>query len=209
MLSGIIGKKIGMSQIFNHDGQVVPVTVIDVSNLYITQVKKTDKDGYCSVQVGLLKKKFRNQSFNKFWLKKKKNYFSSIREIKTKEADLSTFELGKAITLNDIDFKENGKVKIAGKTKGHGFQGVVKRWHFSGGFASHGSMFHRRPGAIGHMRTQGEVIKGKRLPGHKGFKTLTIQGLKIARIDADKGYLFVRGAVPGKKNSLLKVSKQK
>ena len=99
-------------------------------------------------------------------------------------------------------------MSVSGKTIGFGFQGVVKRWHFSGGPKSHGSKFHRRPGAISHMRTQGEVIKGKRLPGHKGNKNFTVRGLILVKIDSERGYLLVKGAVPGKSNSLVLVRRQ-
>ena len=208
MLNSILGRKVGMTQLFTNDGKVVPVTVIDVANWFVTQAKSVENDGYAAVQLGLLKKKYRNHSFDNSWLKKKSIYFAFLREVKVDNAVLQEFKIGQEIKLNNVDFNDKSIVRVTGRTKGKGFKGVVGRWHFSGGFATHGSMFHRRPGAIGSMRTQGEVIKGKKLPGHTGDRQITVKGLRVVCLDLQGGYLFVKGAVPGKKDSLITVSKQ-
>jgi large subunit ribosomal protein L3 len=208
MINSIIGKKIGMTQIFENNGQVVPVTVIDTSNLVVTQIKTKEKDGYFALQLGLLRKRFREKPFDLNWIKHKKDYFLSFNEVAVKEDVANKVKIGQKLGLNDADLKENSIVKVTGRSRGLGFQGVVKRWNFGGGGAAHGSKFHRAPGAIGSMRTQGEVIKGKRLPGHHGFRNVTIKGLKVVRLDKDNGCLFVKGAVPGKKESVVVVSMQ-
>ncbi len=116
--------------------------------------------------------------------------------------------MGQVVAIDKVALLEGQKVAVTGKSKGLGFQGVVKRWGFGGGPKSHGSKFHRRPGAISHMRTQGEVIKGKRFPGHMGCRQFTIRGLEIVKIEKEKGFLLVKGSVPGKKDSLVLIRKQ-
>lgn len=208
MINSIVGKKIGMTQIFENNGQVVPVTVIDTSDLVVTQIKTKEKDGYFALQLGLLRKKYREKPFDSNWLKHKKDYFLSFNEIDINQGVVNNVKVGQKFNLDNVALKENSVVKVTGKSRGLGFQGVVKRWNFAGGGAAHGSKFHRAPGAIGSMRTQGEVIKGKRLPGHHGFRNVTVKGLKIVRLDKNNGCLFVKGAVPGKKESVVIVSMQ-
>lgn len=208
MLNSIVGKKVGMTQLFGKDGQVIPVTVIDASNWIVTQIKTKEKEGYSALQLGLLRKKYRKKAFDINWLKNKKNYFLHVKEVVITDAASDKLKIGQEIKLEDFDLKEDNTVKVMGRSRGLGFQGVVKRWGFAGGGASHGSKFHRAPGAIGSMRTQGEVIKGKRLPGHQGNASVTVEGLKLVRIDKSNGCLFLKGAVPGKKDSLVIVSKQ-
>ena len=207
MLQRVIGKKIGMTQIFDKDGMVVPVTVIDVAHWVVTQIKTTEKDGYASLQLGLVKLKFRDESFSPEWLKSKNNYFSNVNEIRLAEVPVN-FTVGQAITFDELAMQEGEYVDVTGKSKGLGFQGVVKRWGFAGGPKTHGSKFHRRPGASGNMRSGGEVLKGKKFPGHMGTEQVTVQGLKIVRLDKDAQCLFVKGAVPGKKDSLVFIKKQ-
>ena len=208
MLSSIFGKKIGMTQIFSKEGKVFPVTAIDVGNLIVTQIKTDDCDGYSALQIGLLKNKYKGSSLPENWLKNKKNFCSIFKEVKVASKDLSNFKLGQAISLNEIVLSEMDKVKITGTSRGLGFQGVVKRWGFAGGPASHGSNFHRIPGAISGLRSQGEVIKGKKMPGRAGFLTVSIKNMKVVKIDKENSVLFVRGAVPGKCDSLVLISKQ-
>jgi len=208
MLSSILGKKVGMTQLFNQKGEVVPVTVIDIANWVVTQKKNEQKDGYTALQVGLLKKKYCGQPFDLNWCKNKKKYFVCLREIKVDDDSLQNIKTGQEIKVEDLDLQAESLVKVTGKSIGLGFQGVVKRWGFGGGPASHGSTFHRKPGAVGNMRTQGEVVKGKKLPGQCGSKRITIKGLKVVSLDKDSGHLFIKGAVPGKKDSLLFISKQ-
>lgn len=207
MLTSVLGKKIGMTQVFDAAGNVVPVTAIDTGGLYVIQIKNKSKDGYVALQLGVLRDKYLGKDFSDVWLKNKGTYFSDIKEVEF-EGDADDFKLGQKVSLGNVALQEGQKVSVSGKTIGFGFQGVVKRWHFSGGPKSHGSKFHRRPGAISHMRTQGEVIKGKRFPGHKGNKNFTVRGLTLVKIDNEKGYLLVKGAVPGKSNSLVLVRKQ-
>ncbi|MFA6263864.1 MAG: 50S ribosomal protein L3 [Candidatus Babeliales bacterium] len=205
MLNKVLGTKIGMTQLFDKNGNVVPVTVVDVNHWFVTQIKTSEKDGYTSLQLGLLRKRFRGQEFSPLWLKAKKDFFLHIKEVCVEEAP--ALELGQSVNVTHATFKENDVVAVVGTSKGRGFQGVVKRWGFAGGPAAHGSKFHRRPGAGGCLRTQGEVIKGKRFPGHLGAEQVTVKGLRIIRIDPEKGCYFIKGAVPGKKDALVAIKK--
>ena len=206
VLNNALGKKIGMTQLFDEAGDAIPVTVVNVGNWYVTQVKTVEKDGYGAVQIALPRKRYQNQEFSESWLRAKKEYFLHVKEIPTAEEAVS-FELGQKITLQDTSLEQGDTIAVVGTSKGLGFQGVVKRWGFAGGPKAHGSNFHRIPGAIGHLRRQGEVIKGKKLPGHMGAKKTTVKGLKIAHIDKENGYVFVEGAVPGKKDTLIRIKK--
>jgi len=208
MLNSLFGEKIGMTQLFDQNKKVVAVSVIYFSDWVVTQIKTESNDGYSAIQVGRIKKKNRLKTFSLDWLSKKKEYFSVVKEIIINKVDESKFNLGQKLDFSNISIAEGDLVKIAGTSIGRGYQGVVKRWGFTGGPAAHGSMFHRRPGAIGHMRTQGEVIKGTKLPGQHGFKRTTLTKLRVVKIDSNIGCLFVKGSVPGKKSTLLEISKQ-
>ncbi|HBS47946.1 TPA: 50S ribosomal protein L3 [Candidatus Dependentiae bacterium] len=208
MLKGLIGEKIGMTQIFDQNKKVVPVSVIYFSDWVVTQLKSVKKDGYSAVQVGKLKKKYLENKFSENWLSNKKEYFSKVREVSIDQESENKVVIGQKLDLSNVSLSEGEIINVAGTSIGKGFQGVVKRWGFAGGPASHGSMFHRAPGAIGHMRTQGEVIKGKKLPGQLGSRRFTVRKLKIVRIDKNIGCLYIKGSVPGKKNTLLEISKQ-
>ena len=208
MLGRIFGKKIGMSQIFTEKGEVVPVTVIDVANWLVTQIKTSKRDGYSALQLGLVKKKYNKQPFVSDWLKDKKKYFSCLREAKVEESVLEKVKVGKEINLEDSGFEAEKLVNVTSNSKGQGFQGVVKRWGFSGGPSAHGSNFHRIPGSMSNLCAEGKVFKGKKLPGHYGNEQFTIKNLKVVRLDKDNGCLFVKGAVPGKKDSVVTVCKQ-
>lgn len=200
------GLKVGMTQVFDDARNVVPVTVIECGAWRITQVKTKERDGYDALQVGMLRKRYQSIPFTVDMLKKKSKYFLHLREVRCEST--AGYEVGAPYTLEQVALEVNTKVSVTGTSTGRGYQGVVKRLGYAGGKASHGSMFGRRPGAIGSMRTQGEVIKGKGLPGHMGDETVTVQGLRIVKIDRERGILLVSGAVPGRKNSLLYVSKQ-
>jgi len=207
MLSRIFGKKLGMTQTFLDTGKVVPVTVINVAHLFVTQVKTKEKDGYVALQLGLVRKKYAKHPFDKAWCLHKKKHFLHLSEVPVDEGNVGKFKVGQEVTLENFDFDKGVMVKVTGKSRGLGFQGVVKRWGFSGGPSSHGSNFHRVPGSMGGACSQGKVAKGKKLPGHCGCKKITVEGLQI--VDVDKGgYLFVKGAVPGKKDSLVVITKQ-
>jgi large subunit ribosomal protein L3 len=205
-LSHVPGIKVGMTQVFDSARNVIPVTVIECGQWIITQIKTVENDGYNALQIGKLRKRYQNDAFASEMLEKKSDYFLFIREVRCQSTQ--GYELGATVSLDDVLFEEAMVVSVTGTSTGRGFQGVVKRLGYTGGPATHGSMFGRRPGAIGNMRTQGEVIKGKGLPGHMGAETVTIRGLRIVKVDRERGVLLVSGAVPGRKNSLLYVSKQ-
>jgi large subunit ribosomal protein L3 len=206
MLNSVIGTKVGMTQLFDENGNVVPVTVVNINNLFVTQVKSTAKEGYDALQLGLLRDRYKAQEFSPVWLKAKNEYFLQLKEVPASASD--AFGIGQSVTTEHLSLGEGDTVAITGTSKGLGFQGVVKRWNFAGGPKTHGSTFHRKPGSSGHLRRQGEIIKGKRMPGHAGDKQLTVRGLKIIRIDKESGYLFVKGAIPGKKDSFVSIKKQ-
>ena len=208
MLSSVLGKKIGMTQLFDDSGKVVPVTVIDVTNWFVTQIKTVQKDGYVALQLGLLKKKYEKTSFEKSWIKNKGEYFSNLREVAIQQETLKRVKVGDAVKLENIGLEPKSLVKVTSHTRGLGFQGVVKRWGFKGGRASHGSNFHRIPGSIGNICAVGKVAKGKKLPGQYGNKRITVKGLTVINLDSQNGCLFIKGTIPGKKNSLVVISKQ-
>lgn len=205
MLSKLLGTKIGMTQIFDENRNAVPVTVIDMGGWFVTQVKSEGTDGYVALQLGLPRKRYRGKPFSFEWLQAKDKFFAHLNEVTVQE---DGYKVGQRILLKDFAVAEKDFVDVAGQSRGLGFQGVMKRWGFAGGPGGHGSTFHRAPGSIGNMCSQGNVIKGKKLPGHCGCRRVTVKGLQVARIDAEKNCLFVRGAVPGKKNTLLFIRKQ-
>ncbi len=205
MLNSVLGTKVGMTQLFDKNGDVIPVTVVDINNWFVTQIKLSNKDGYNAVQVGLLRNRFRGQNFSPLWLKAKKDHFLNLKEVRSE--DVQSFAPGQPLELTALSIQEGDVVAVTGTSRGLGFQGVVKRWNFRGGPAAHGSKFHRRPGTSGCLRTQGEIIKGKKFPGHTGAEQVTVKGLKIVRIDRDTGCVFIKGAIPGKKDSLVTLQK--
>lgn len=208
MLQNIVGTKIGMTQIFDEKGCVVPVTVVNVANWYVLQIKTVDSDKYSAVQLGLLKERYRGKAFSQDWLKSKNKYFLHIREITVAHEHIPQFTVGQLVDLVNTEIKPGSKISVTARSRGLGFQGVVKRWGFTGGPKSHGSTFHRRPGSLGNMRRQGEVLKGKRLPGHAGFRNFTIRGLTMVKVDASVGCVFVKGALPGKAETLVHIKMQ-
>ncbi len=208
MLNSLLGKKIGMTQLADETGKMTPVTAIDIADWVVLQVKTQENDGYSSLQLGLVKKKHKEAIFDELWLKAKKEYFNLVKEVSIDSEDEQKFTVGQAIASDITSVQEGDSVSVSGRSKGLGFQGVVKRWNFGGGPRTHGSNFHRKPGSIGNMTSQGKVIKGKKLPGHHGFRNVTVQGLQVVRIDADNQCLFVKGAVPGKKDTVLFIKKQ-
>lgn len=200
MLTGVWGKKIGMTQLFSND-KAIPVTVIELNRWIITQIKTADRDGYKAIQVGLVKEKFTDKPFDVAWLKKPNEYFYSLREIKATDLpeDLSVgsdFDSTQILAAGDI-------VNVTGHSKGKGFAGVVKRYGFAGGPASHGPRFGRRPGSLSFMRSQGRIVKGKKMPGHYGTTQHTIEKLNVVSVDLEARMVMVKGAVPGGKGSLV------
>ena len=199
-MKGLIGKKVGMTQLFDDAGKAVPVTVIKAGPCYVTQVRTVDQDGYSAVQLGFEETKTQRLSGGELGHLKKNELppLRILREFRTNE------ELEEGQTLTVDVFEEGERVDIVGKSKGRGFAGVVKRWGFSGGPKTHGqSDRHRAPGSIGAGSTPGRVFKGKKMPGRMGNDTVTSQNLLISRIDPENNIIAVRGSVPGPKNGLV------
>lgn len=199
----MIGKKIGMTQIFNEAGLVVPVTVLQCGPLTVLQKKTVDNHGYEAVQIGF--QDIDSKKLNK----PDKGYFEKIK-LETKKylrefrVDSSKFEVGQQITIADM-FAEGDKIDVSGTSIGKGFQGNIKRHGQKGGPESHGSMYHRRVGSMGANTNPARVFKGKKLPGHMGLDTVTIQNLDVVKIDTENNLLIIRGAVPGPKGGLLTI----
>ena len=202
MKKAILGRKVGMTQIFDETGKVIPVTVIEAGPCTVVQIKNVDSDGYSAVKLGfgdIKEKKLtkpQKGAFTKVNVTPKKH----LREFRLDEI---SYNVGDEIKA-DI-FNQGETVDITGTTKGKGFQGVIKRHGQSRGPMGHGSMYHRRPGSMGPTSTPGRVFKGKRLPGHMGMTTVTIQNLEIIRVDLDKNVILVKGSVPGNKGAILKI----
>ncbi len=201
-MKAIIGKKVGMTQIFDENGYVIPVTVIEAGPCTVAQVKSVDTDGYNAVQLGFgeVKDKHINKPEKGHFAKSKLAAKKHLREFRVESADVKVGEEVKA----DV-FAAGDKIDVQGTTKGKGFQGVIKRHGQSRGPMGHGSMYHRRPGSMGSTSTPGRVFKGKKLPGHMGVQTVTIQNLDVVRVDMDKNVLLVKGSVPGPKGAILKI----
>ena len=203
MKKGIIGKKIGMTQIFDENGLVIPVTVIEAGPCTVAQVKTTETDGYNAIQLGFgeVKANHINKPEMGHFAKSKLEAKKHLREFRLD--DISNIKVGDEIKA-DI-FQAGEKVDIQGTSKGKGFQGVIKRHGQHRGPMGHGSMYHRRPGSMGPTSTPGRVFKGKKLPGHMGHVTVTIQNLDVVRVDMDKNVILVKGSVPGCKGAILKI----
>lgn len=203
MKKAIIGRKVGMTQIFDEKGNVIPVTVIEAGPCSVIQVKTVETDGYDAVQLGFgtVKEKKLNKPEKGHFTKVKVTPVKHLREFRL--ADVSNVKVGDEIKA-DV-FTAGETVDIQGTTKGKGFQGVIKRHGQSRGPMGHGSMYHRRPGSMGSTSTPGRVFKGKRLPGHMGANTITIQNLEVVAVDLDKNVILVRGSVPGVNGAILKI----
>ncbi len=201
MNRGIVGRKVGMTQIFNDDGHAVPVTVIEAGPCIVVQKKTVEKDGYNAIQVGFGPKKAHrvNRPLMGHLRKAAKGAFYFLRELKVD--DTEGFELGQEIKA-DI-FQEGELVDVTGYSKGRGFQGVVKRHGFAGGPGSHGSMFHRAPGAIGQCAYPSRVWKNQKMPGQYGNDRVTVMNLKVEKIFPDKNLILIKGAVPGSRNGMV------
>ena len=203
MKKAIIGRKVGMTQIFDEKGNVIPVTVIEAGPCNVVQVKTVETDGYDAIQLGFgaVKDKKINKPEKGHFTKVKVAPAKHLREFRVD--DVSNVKVGDEIKA-DV-FTAGETVDIQGTTKGKGFQGVIKRHGQSRGPMGHGSMYHRRPGSMGSTSTPGRVFKGKKLPGHMGCITVTIQNLKVVRVDLDKNCILVKGSVPGNKGAILKI----
>ena len=203
MKKAIIGKKIGMTQIFDETGKVIPVTVIEAGPCVVAQVKTVETDGYDAIQLG-----FGDVKENKV-IKPLKGHFAKgsvtpkkhLREFRVDS--IENYKVGDEVKADT--FAQGDKIDVQGTSKGKGFQGVIKRHGQSRGPMGHGSMYHRRPGSMGPTSTPGRVFKGKKLPGHMGVQTITIQNLDVVRVDMDKNVILVKGSVPGVKGAILKI----
>ncbi len=197
MAPGILGKKIGMTQIFDEEGRVVPVTVLQAGPCVVVQRKSADLDGYEAIQVALvdfMRDKLVNKPRRGHFAKAGVEPARFLREFRL-EAGGDAYQPGDRILAEH--FRPSERVDVTGVSKGKGFQGVVKRHNFAGGRATHGSMFHRAPGSIGQSAYPARVFKGVRLPGRMGGKRVTARGLEIVGVRADDNVMLVRGAVPG------------
>jgi large subunit ribosomal protein L3 len=205
-MMGLIGRKIGMTQVFDEQGDVVPVTVIEAGPCTVTEIRTAERDGYTALQLGFgtnLERRFTKPVLGQF---RKRNLPASrhLREFRT--PDVSAYSLGQK--LDASVFEKGEHVDVIGTTKGRGFAGVIKRHGFRAGHASHGPTMGREPGSIGSSAYPSRVIKGKRLPGRMGGKTLTSKNLMVAGVDAEQNVLLVRGAIPGPPNGLVYVLKR-
>ncbi|HOV23380.1 MAG TPA: 50S ribosomal protein L3 [Candidatus Marinimicrobia bacterium] len=204
MMIGIIGKKIGMSQIFKENGELIPVTVIAAGPCKVVQVKTNEKDGYASVQLGFMEAKERLMAKPNLGVFKKNNITPLKYLVEIRDYDPKFCQVGETVTV--ALFNPGDKVKITGISKGKGFQGVVKRHNFGGGPKTHGQSDRlRAPGSIGASAYPSHVIKGVRMAGRLGGKRCTVNNLTIVKIDPESNLLYIKGAVPGSKNSILTI----
>ena len=201
---GILGRKIGMTRVYDENGRSIPVTVIEAGPCTILQKKTVQKEGYNAIQLGFLEKK--ESKLNKpeagHFKRSGGKGFYHVREFRVENPE--SYEVGQQVTLTEMA-AIGDMIDIAGKSKGRGFQGVIKRHGFRGGRATHGSDFHRAPGSIGCSAWPSRVLKGKKMPGRMGNETVTHKNLKMIDIRNDENVLLVRGTVPGAKNGLLNI----
>ncbi len=196
MISSLLGKKIGMTQVYDAQNVLVPVTVVEAGPCSVVQVKTAETDGYNAVQLGFSAKKTKNTSRAELNHAKKAGLEAAPRVLsEVRLATASTLKVGDVVTVTS--FAEGQFVDVIGVSKGKGFQGVVKRFRVAGGPAAHGSMFHRRIGSIGMRQTPGRTWKNQRMPGHMGSDARTVQNLRVVKVIADKNLILVKGAIPG------------
>ena len=202
-MTGLIGKKIGMMQYYNAEGNVIPVTVVETGPCVVVQKKETAKDGYTALQVGFGTKKAQrvNKAEQGHMAKAGKGAFQVLREFRLD--DVSQYEVGQEIKATDL-FKVGDMIDVSGISKGHGYTGVIKRWSFAGFPGSHGTHeYFRHGGSIGNRSYPGRVRKGKKMAGHWGNEQISTQNLLVVEIRAEQNLLFVRGAVPGSKQGVV------
>ncbi len=205
-MMGMIGKKVGMTQLFDEKGNVIPVTVIETGPCTVTEVRSKERDGYVAVQLGFgvnKESRFTRPVLGQF---KKRNLPPSRHLYEFRIVDASAYQVGQ--TLTAALFEKDERVDVRGVTKGRGFAGVVKRHGFKAGHASHGPTFGKQPGSIGCSAYPSRVLKGKKLPGRMGAKNLTIKNLKVVGVDPEQNFVLVRGAIPGPPNGLVYIQKR-
>ena len=207
MLRGIIGKKLGMTQIFREEGGVVPVTVVQAGPCKVIQIKTPSRDKYASVQLGFEERDAKRvkKPLQGHFAKAQVPSFRYLKEFRVVDPD--SFQVGQEITVEA--FKVGDRVDVTGVSKGKGFMGVVKRWGFRGGRATHGSMFHRAPGSIGASSYPSRVWPGQKMGGHMGNQTSTLQNLEVIDVRPRQNLLLIRGAVPGGPRGLLFIREAK
>ncbi|MFS0840760.1 50S ribosomal protein L3 [Paenibacillus sp. UNC499MF] len=201
-MKGILGKKLGMTQVFTPEGNVVPVTVIQAGPCVVLQKKDVDNDGYESIQIGFADKKEKNATKPEIGHAKKANTAPKRYVKEFRGVALGEYEVGQE--LNADLFSEGEFVDVSGTSKGKGFQGVIKRHNQHTGPMSHGSRYHRGPGSMGSIAAN-RVMKGKKLPGHMGSETVTLQNLQVIKVDAERNVILVKGSIPGPRNSYVSV----
>ncbi len=207
MTNGIIGKKLGMTQIFNDKGQVVPVTVIQAGPCVVVQRKTASHDGYEAVQLGFVDPQGGKRASKAEKGHCEKNGVAPVRVLREFKIETeSGLKAGDSILV--AQFEEKGKVHVTGISKGKGFAGVMKRHHFKGGRETHGSMFHRAPGSIGNSSYPSRVWPGMRMPGHMGSEQVTVRNLEIAKVDVENNLLLIKGAVPGPKGGYVVIKQE-
>jgi large subunit ribosomal protein L3 len=205
-MAGLIGKKVGMTRIFNEEGVQIPVTVIEAGPCPVVEVRSQERDGYKAIQLGYGAKKASRSSRAEMGHVAKAGLEAAprlIREFRIEEGE--EYEVGQQLTVEL--FEAGDRVKVTGRSKGRGFQGVVKRYGFAGRPASHGHPMSRTPGSIGPGTDPSRVIKGKKLPGRMGGDRTSIRNMQIVRVDGDRNLLFVKGGVPGARNGYVLISK--
>jgi large subunit ribosomal protein L3 len=204
---GILGKKIGMTHIFDENGKIMPATLVEAGPCYVVQVKTRETDGYNAIQIGFSEKKTRlvKKAEAGHFKKAGVNVLKFIKEIRL--GDVSAYKIGQKLE-SDL-FAKGDFVDVVGTSIGKGFQGGVKRWNWKGGPGGHGSMFHRAVGSIQSGARLGRVTKGHHLPGHLGVERITVQNLEVMKVDKENNLLVIKGAVPGHKNSYLMVKESK
>ena len=196
MISSLLGKKLGMTQVYDADNVLVPVTVVEAGPCSVVQVKTVANDGYNAVQIGFAAKKTKNSSRAELNHAKKAGLDAAPRVLsEVRLAEAPTLKIGDIVTVET--FQEGQFVDVIGVTKGKGFAGVVKRFRVGGGPAAHGSMFHRRIGSVGMRQTPGRVWKNQKMPGHMGAERRTVQNLRVVKVIADRNLILVKGAIPG------------
>jgi len=204
---GLLGRKVGMTQLYSNTGKVIPVTVVKVGPCYIVQKKEEPLSGYFALQLGFEAKPKANKPYAGHFKKVKLEPMKVLTEFRFKSpADIEKFAVGQEIKV-DI-FNENDTISVRGITRGRGFQGGMRRWGWHGGPATHGSTSHRRMGSVGSGSSPGHPWRGRHQPGHYGMETVTIKNLKVAKVEPEKNLLYIKGAIPGSSYTEVEIRKQ-
>jgi large subunit ribosomal protein L3 len=206
-LNGLYAFKEGMATVYNEQGEAVPVTVLRYEPWVVSQIKTTEKDGYSAVQVACQPKKAKNSSKAEVGHLKAAGFETGAQFVREMRQDIPEGAApGSKVSIESL--VKGDVVRVTGISKGHGFQGVQKRWNFAGGPASHGSKFHRRPGSSGNRTWPGRVMPGKKFPGHYGVDQVTVKSVQIIEVNPQEGVVMVKGPVPGSRNSLVRLVKE-